>query len=347
MPKFNALWSRPGLVIAGVGDYAKVDPGTGPHRYQRALDALEESGRDLAFASFTFDPAREGSVVIIPSAVTNNFDAVPKRPGGRLEAREDANWRAIVEAGLAAIDSEKLSKVVLARHLVAHLDEETGPFEIAASLLKSQGDCQVFVVDQLVGASPELLLSLENGTLRSTPLAGSALSDAPSLATSKMAEEHSIAADSVADALILSGVNYERSAPEVLDVGSVQHLATRFIGQVEPGTSFADLLPQLHPTAAVAGTPRSAAMDLIRRLEGNNRDRYSGPVGWFDRSGNCEFALALRCGLVSGPKVTLHSGAGIVAGSEPGAELAETWWKLKPMVDALDLSTEVSQHLVG
>jgi menaquinone-specific isochorismate synthase len=347
MTKFNALWSRPGLVIAGVGDFVRVDPGTGPHRYQRALDALEDSGRNLAFASFTFDPARSGSVVIIPDEVTDNFDTVPKQPGGRLKSKEDASWRAIVEAGLAAIESGTVSKVVLARHLVAHLEEEANAFEIAASLLKSQGDCQVFAVDQLVGASPELLLSIDNGTLRSTPLAGSALSDAHSLASSKMAEEHSIAADSVADALILSGVAYDRAAPEVLDVGSVQHLATRFIGQVEAGTSFADLLPHLHPTAAVAGTPRPAAMDLIRRLEGDTRGRYSGPVGWFDRSGNCEFALALRCGLVSGSRVRLHSGAGIVAGSEPGAELAETWWKLKPMVAALDLSPELSQHLSG
>lgn len=344
MTTYNSLWQRPGLLLAGVGDSETIDPGAGPHRYQRALDALRESGRELAFASFTFDPAQEGSTVVIPTSVSRQFEVTPSQPGGTIEEPDDSSWRSIVEQGLQAIKSGSLSKVVLARRLTALLRHEGDPFGIGASLLKTQPDCHVFVVDGLVGASPELLLSLNQGELKSTPLAGSAVSDDSSLTTSKMAEEHSIAADSVADALVLSGVNYRRAEPEILNVGSIQHLATRFTGSVSRGTSFADLLPQLHPTAAVAGTPRSAAMSLIRQLEGNTRGRYSGPVGWFDRDGNCEFALALRCGFVAGREVRLHSGAGIVAGSEPGAELAETWWKLQPMAEALDLDFDLDQN---
>lgn len=337
MSTYNALWSRPGLTIAGSGAALRVDPGTGPHRYQRAQRALEESGRTVAFASFTFDPAQPGSVVLIPEETSNQFDLAPVSPGGHLEDHEDDGWRALVRFGLEAIEAGHLSKVVLARHLNARLNAPVDPFAIAASLLVQQYGCHIFVVDNLVGASPELLLSLDTGILRSTPLAGSAVSNAVELTSSKMIEEHAIAADSVSDALILSGVTFERDTSEVLNVGSIQHLATRFTGKVEAGTSFADLLPQMHPTAAVAGTPRPAAMDLIRRLEGNTRGRYSGPVGWFDIEGNCEFALALRCGLVSGGNVTLHSGAGIVAASEPGAELEETRWKLQPMINALGL----------
>ncbi len=337
--RYNALWSRPGLTIAGIGRGQVIDPGTGPHRYQRAQRALEASGRAVGFASFTFDPAQSGSLVVIPEDTTGAFDTAPVMPGGHLEQGEDQGWREIVDRGLAAIESGHLSKVVLARHVSARLNTAPDPFAIGASLLEQQAGCHIFVVDNLVGASPELLLSLDTGILRSIPLAGSSMSDDAELSSSKMTEEHLIAADSVADALILSGVTFEREASEVLDVGSIKHLATRFTGKVETGTSFADLLPQMHPTAAVAGTPRPAAMDLIRRLEGNTRGRYSGPVGWFDIEGNCEFALALRCGLVSGDKVTLHSGAGIVAGSEPGAELEETRWKLQPMIDALGLES--------
>lgn len=347
MTTYNSLWHRPGMMLAGVGDFAAIDPGTGVRRYQRALDALRATDRDLAFASFTFDPKIEGSTVIIPSEVSGQFDVAPSQPGGKIVESKDSSWRLTVEQGLAAIKSGALSKVVLARRLTARLREEGDAFGIAASLLKTQPDCYVFVVDGLVGASPELLLSLDEGQLKSTPLAGSAVSDDESLTTSKMAQEHSIAADSVADALVSTGVTYRRAEPEILNVGSIQHLATRFTGQVEMGTSFADLLPQLHPTAAVAGTPRPEAMELIRQLEGDTRGRYSGPVGWFDRAGNCEFALALRCGFVAGHEVQLHSGAGIVAGSEPGAELAETWWKLQPMAEALDLEFELEQNFTS
>lgn len=335
---YNALWSRPGLVMAGIGSVQFMDPGTGHDRYQRALDALTASGKSRAFASFTFDPEQRGSVVVIPTETTNRFDTGPNPPGGVLNRHNDQEWRSLVEQALAAIAQGEVSKVVLARHLSARLNKTVDPFAVAAGLLKTQSDCHVFAVAGLVGASPELLLSLDNGTVKSTPLAGSAISDPTRLATSKAFEEHLIAANSVSEGLTRSGVRFTRDEPEVLDVGSIQHLATRFNGTVSHGTSFAEILAHLHPTAAVAGTPRLEAMNLIRRLEGDTRGRYSGPVGWFDASGNGEFALALRCGLIDYDSVTLHSGAGIVAGSEPGEELEETVWKLEPMMTALNLS---------
>jgi menaquinone-specific isochorismate synthase len=98
-----------------------------------------------------------------------------------------------------------------------------------------------------------------------------------------------------------------------------------------------DLLSALHPTAAVAGTPTKTAVELIRDLEGHERGRYAGPVGWLDREGDGEFAIALRCGMVDGATATLYSGAGIVEGSDPGMEFDETQIKLRPMLGALGL----------
>ena len=93
---------------------------------------------------------------------------------------------------------------------------------------------------------------------------------------------------------------------------------------------------RLAPTAAVCGTPADAAMELIRELEGMDRGRYTGPVGWVDSQGNGEWGIALRCGEIDGPRARLFAGGGIVAGSDPAAELAEAQLKLRPMQYALE-----------
>ena len=132
----------------------------------------------------------------------------------------------------------------------------------------------------------------------------------------------------------VSGGRRERS-PHTADI---QHLSTVFEGDVRPGTTVTDLLAALHPTAAVAGTPTKTAVELIRELEGHERGRYAGPVGWFDREGDGEFAIALRCGEIDGAGATLYTGAGIVEGSDAAMEFAETEIKLRPMLGALGLS---------
>jgi len=124
--------------------------------------------------------------------------------------------------------------------------------------------------------------------------------------------------------------------PALLRLADVQHLATPVRGTLVKDASALALAASLHPTAAVCGTPTGAAMDLIRELEGMDRGRYTGPVGWVDARGNGEWGIALRCGEIAGPRARLFAGCGIVADSDPDAELAEAQAKFRPMRLALE-----------
>jgi menaquinone-specific isochorismate synthase len=336
---YNALWARPGLTLAGTGRRQIFDPGTGPGRYHRSLEILEEADAVLAFASFTFDPDEEGSIVIIPENVERTF--TPPDSGqavGVLEEDDAERWPKMVREALVEIDRGRVEKVVLSRRIRATFQQALDPFIVASHLIETQPGCHIYAMEGLVGASPELLLRTGQGLIESTPLAGSATDQRPDLRTHKNAIEHRLAADSVESAFVAAGLAFTRSEPSVVEVAELRHLATRFEGHTPPGFVFGDILPFLHPTAAVAGTPTEAALSIIRDMEETSRGRYSGPVGWFDRSGNCEFAVALRCGILDATTAVLHSGAGIVSGSNPDDELEETVWKLKPMLDALGLS---------
>ncbi|HEY6629258.1 MAG TPA: chorismate-binding protein, partial [Acidimicrobiia bacterium] len=129
-----------------------------------------------------------------------------------------------------------------------------------------------------------------------------------------------------------------RNPSRIETFADIQHLATGFEGKVVAGTHLTDLIAALHPTAAVAGTPTKAAVELIREIEAHGRGRYTGPVGWMNSAGDGEFAIALRCGEIRGPEVTLFTGVGLVDGSNREAELEETRIKLLPMLRALGLS---------
>lgn len=343
MKPVTALWSRQGMRLAGLGAHSLHDPGTGDARYENALRLLVESDREIAFASFTFDPAEPGSIVVIPDSV----DAGPVRCGDSPQTIESAtaqpdesqeSWRQKVQSALSQINSGSLEKVVLSRGVTIASTGNIDPYAIARTLEVTQPNSYVFLVDRLVGASPELLLRVDGNNIASVPLAGSADGSPEPLGSAKMKREHQFAADSVEDAFVKSGIAYTRAGPEVFEFDNLSHLATRFSGRSSNGITFADILRNLHPTAAVAGTPTDVAMETIRSLEGTSRGRYSGPVGWFDRSGNGEFAIALRCGLITENQVRLRSGAGIVSGSRPDEELEEINWKLAPMLNALGMS---------
>ena len=170
------------------------------------------------------------------------------------------------------------------------------------------------------------------------------------LASAKNTEEHAYAATGVREAL---APLCERLAadprPFLLRLANVQHLATAVTGTLAPARrpirpagrpgsapSALAVAAALHPTAAVCGTPTDAAMELIRELEGMDRGRYAGPVGWVDARGNGEWGIAMRCAEIDGPRARLFAGCGIVSGSDPAAELAEAQTKFRPMQDALD-----------
>jgi menaquinone-specific isochorismate synthase len=268
-------------------------------------------------------------------------------------------WQHAVSAAVARIQAGELSKVVLARDLYATASDDIDVRTLLARLAARYPDCWTFSCAGLAGATPELYIRRVGPEVRSLVLAGTtprgrgAAEDeafgAALLASAKDVEEHRYAVADVRRALAPLCDRLEvDDQPWLLRLANLQHLATTVTGHLaasRPGTRTAGLgehasalalAAALHPTAAVGGTPTGTAMDLIRELEGMDRGRYAGPVGWVDARGNGEWGIALRCAELDGPRARLIAGCGIVADSDPVAELAETQVKLRPMHDALE-----------
>ena len=276
--------------------------------------------------------------------------AGPAAPGdvrwhdGSLSAPQ---WQRAVSAAVARISAGALSKVVLARDLYATAPEPVDARIVLGRLARAYPDCYAFACGGLTGATPELLIRREGRQVSSVVLAGTAGRGgtpeqdaglgAALLASPKNAAEHAYSVDSVRDVLapLCDRLRIE-PRPSLLRLANVQHLATAVSGTLAREVSALALAAALHPTAAVCGTPTEAAMELIRELEGMDRGRYAGPVGWLDARGNGEWGIALRCGQLSGRQARLFAGCGIVAGSDPAAELAEAQAKFRPVQDALE-----------
>jgi menaquinone-specific isochorismate synthase len=239
---------------------------------------------------------------------------------------------------------------VLARDLVATAEDDIDVRWPLRRLAETYPMCWTFHVDGLFGATPEMLVRRERGLVTSRVLAGTIrrtgddardLAQAATLArSSKDLEEHEYAVRSVADALDphCSSMNVPES-PFVLHLPNVMHLATDVAGVMHDtadplGTSL-DLAEALHPSAAVGGTPTDVATALIGEIEGMERGRYAGPVGWMDATGDGEWGLALRSAEIDGNRVRLFAGCGVVADSDPEAELAEAQAKFVPVRDSL------------
>lgn len=355
----DVAWIRNGLALLGWGEAVVVDPGTGADRFDRAIRELQATESDLAIASFTFDENAPGSIVVIPQVLARiGDDGVqylegsagdrpevgqgPSMPDGRLVESGPDDWVRTMSDALDAIGRQEVEKVVLSRTVTASFDAPIPRHLVLAALAGAEPGSHTFLIDGFTGSSPELLCSLRHGVARSVSLAGSAsLEDANGinpLDSGKMALEHNLAADSVDDALAPFCSQLQRSPSSVATYGEIRHLSTTFEGVAHPGTKITDLLGALHPTAAVAGTPTKAALELIRELEHHDRGRYAGPVGWLDRDGDGEFAIALRCGDIRDSTATLYAGAGVVHGSDPMLEFGETLIKLRPMLRALGLA---------
>jgi menaquinone-specific isochorismate synthase len=264
----------------------------------------------------------------------------------------EEKWRDQVSAAITAIKSNQLEKVVLARDLSATSNTTIDIRNLIQRLEIEYPSTWLFLVDGLIGATPELLVRLSKSLVTSRVLAGTIrksgnedrdLALAASLAkSSKDLEEHEYAVKSVADALapFCSSTNVPES-PFVLHLSNVMHLATDVTGVLNDSAKQADiftLVEKLHPSAAVCGTPTEVAKKLIASLEEMNRGRYSGPVGWIDAHGDGEIAIALRCGQLSADhkSIRIFAGCGIVAGSDPANEYAESQAKLMPMRTALE-----------
>jgi menaquinone-specific isochorismate synthase len=243
-------------------------------------------------------------------------------------------WHVGFEKAMLEIETGRVEKVVLARQVSLQADEVIDPARVVSRLAAGNPGCFKFSVGGLVGASPELLVSLRRGLVSTLALAGTA-TDPADLSSEKIAEEHRHVSASVRSALAPHMTGVDVTEQVIVPHGDMSHVGTRIAGPAIPGTTVADILAELHPTAAVAGYPTSAALDLIREVEPASRGRYAGPVGWMDSDGDGVFAIALRCGQIDGTRISLYSGGGLVAGSEERAELEETELKLAPMLEAL------------
>jgi menaquinone-specific isochorismate synthase len=327
----------------------------------------------VAFGSFAFgEDESVQSHLVVPSVVVGrsgkqwfvttvatgdelpalpNVAAHPTPPSTEVvfsEAHAE-EWVGSVAEAVRRIGEGNLDKVVLARSVLARSAAPVDVRAPLASLAENYPGCWTFHVAGVLGATPELLVRLRRGLATSRVLAGTIrrtghdaadLALAASLArSSKDLEEHEYAVRSVADGLAThcSSLNVPET-PFVLHLPNVMHLATDVNGVVTDGMTSLELAAALHPSAAVCGTPTEAARAVIADLEPHGRGRYAGPVGWMDATGDGEWGIALRCAELDeeDPRLLrLFGGCGIVAGSDPQDELAESQAKLMPMQNAL------------
>ncbi len=284
------------------------------------------------------EPPSAASEPVAPTRVVFADGAVPL-----------ADYASAVSEAVRRIAVGEVDKVVLARDLFASADAPIDARWLLRRLAERYENTWVFAVAGLVGATPELLVRRDQGLVTSRVLAGTIrrtgddakdLALAASLArSSKDLEEHEYAVRSVAEALAphCSSMNVPE-APFVLHLPNVMHLATDVAAVAADDVSSLALAASLHPTAAVGGTPTADAVRLIGELEHMDRGRYAGPVGWMDASGDGAWGIALRCGALAAEdpsQIRLYAGCGIVAGSDPESEVAESVAKLVPMRDAL------------
>lgn len=329
----------------------------GPRLVVGALP-FDRTAKDYLFQPETAETsARQEAVAALPSGVPESNWIVTPEPSAEAYA-------ASVSKALNAIASDDtpapLRKVVLSRSL--NIRAET-PLDGGLLFRRLCADDSVTAFSTLlpdeaegrstlIGATPELLVSREGASVVSHPLAGSSRRYADPSADRHSAEmleasgkdrrEHDAVVEAVFDAL--SPYCRDLRTPEgtcLRATATMWHLGTRIAGTLkDPQTPVAELAAALHPTPAVCGLPRDPAAALIRELEGYDRGFYAGAVGWADARGDGKWYVALRCAQLSGRRARLYSGAGIVAGSNPLAEVDETSAKFLALLDALGVDEQ-------
>jgi len=270
----------------------------------------------------------------------------PQPPMRELECGDAAAWRTQVTDITDAIARGGFAKIVAARTCVVTLDGDARPADLLAALDERHAECARVLVrppggGALIAATPERLVRRDGNAVACDALAGSIESGAASAsdalrASGKDRREHDLVVHAIAGAL--AGVGADVALPDepgVRALRHVLHLHTPIRATLREPRHLLELAARLHPTPAVGGTPTAEAVTWIAAHEPAPRGWYAAPVGWFDLDGNGELAVAIRSGLLAGPRVHLWAGAGIVAGSDPDRELAETDVKLRAMLGAL------------
>ena len=272
-------------------------------------------------------------------AVPTRYEVTTTRP--------PTAWCASVAAARDALRGGAARKVVLARDIRIECDAPIARAGVLRRLVRNYASCYVFAMPTLIGASPELLVARRGDFVRSQPMAGTtgrspdpaadARFAASLLASQKDRVEHQITIDMVHDTL-LAWCSYldAETEPQVVSIANLHHLATTVEGRLShPLPSVLELVAALHPTPAVGGDPHLAALALIAEHEGFDRGSYAAPVGWIDHRGNGEFAVGVRSAEITGSSARLFAGVGVVADSDPQAELEETRVKLEAMLGSI------------
>ena len=275
--------------------------------------------------------------------------AVPSAP--RFTIAEAGDYRAAVARALGRIAAGEFRKIVLARAQDLEADQPLHPLRMLNGLRQRFPDCYAFSFangrgQSFIGASPERLVRASKGVLETEALAGSirrgagasedAALAAALLTSEKDLREHRDVLDDIVARLTPLGLALEHAAkPQLRRLANVQHLDTPVRAVLPETVRLLDVLAALHPTPAVGGSPREAAGARIRALEGFPRGLYAGALGWLNARGGGEFFVGIRSALVAGATARVYAGAGIVAGSAPEKEFAETELKFKAMLDAV------------
>ncbi|MDT8340918.1 MAG: isochorismate synthase [Longimicrobiales bacterium] len=279
----------------------------------------------------------------------------PLAPGGPAPARvregDRVRWMEAVEETLAAIRAGGISKAVLARTRDVEVARPIPPVEVLLSLWGQHTRTHAFLFEPrpgaiLLGAAPEALATLRDGTVTATAVAGSVRRGGDSredellarelLESRKdLAEHRAVVEDMVTRLSALTEPVSAQPEPHILTLARIQHLETEIEAPAPAGMSVLDLVEALHPTPAVCGVPRDAALEFLLGVEPFQRGWYAGPVGWFDGDGEGHFVPALRTTVGDGCHWRLFAGAGIVEGSRPSLEWEETGIKLLPVLRAL------------
>jgi menaquinone-specific isochorismate synthase len=277
-------------------------------------------------------------------------DAPTRLPDGfsLTSPRPHPEWQQTIADAVAAIDAGRLDKVVVAREVLVEANRPIVVPDVLERLRALYPACVVFSVEGFLGASPELLVERRGASVRSHPLAGTfPRSGDPHaddvlarelVASVKDQREHRFVIDEIERVLRpLCATLDVPSEPTVMQLRNVLHLGTEIGGTLagSSGPTALELTAALHPTPAVAGTPTDAALTWLAANERLGRGRYAGPVGWVDGNGDGMFSVGIRSADVSGSRARLFAGVGIVDGSEPARELAETQLKLQALLAAI------------
>ena len=365
----DVLFERDGWGFAGRGAALRV-PAAVVASALASFDVDDELGRPgsgpVAFAALPFDTEAPAEFVVPAGLVVRSpdgdewetlIDGVAVRADRSWGPEPDGfslrspvpheRWEAAVAEAMARIRDGAVTKVVLAREVEVEANRPIVVPTVLRRLRALYPSCTTFLVDGFLGASPEVLVRRSGSAVRSRPLGGTrphsgdpavdAQQAAELLASDKDRREHAVIVEAVAAALapVCDRLDVPLT-PSIVQLRNVLHLGTPIEGRLAaPPPTVLELARLLHPTPAVGGVPREAALALIDELEEAERGRYAGPVGWVDRNGDGELVLGIRSASVDGSRASMWAGVGVVVGSETAAELAETQFKLQALLAAI------------